>query len=554
MSGDLDWWRGAVIYQIYPRSFFDSNGDGDGDLPGVTSKMDYIASLGVDAIWLSPFFTSPMKDMGYDISDYRNVDPRFGTLTDVDVMIAAAHQRGIKVIIDQVLNHTSDQHPWFEESRRSRHNPKSDWYVWADPKMDGTVPNNWLSVFGGSSWQWDSRRRQYYLHNFLSSQPDLNFHNPEVVEQLLSDMTFWLERGVDGFRLDAIDFCYYDLHLRDNPSKLADEVVMVEELGVALGAGRENPYTYQHHLYDKTCPENLLFLAKVRKLMDKYPGVTTIGELGGDGALETMGQYTSGNDKLHMAYTFELVTPRNDVAYLRSTIEKTEIEIKDGWPCWTIGNHDCMRVATRWSSPAVDDQLRQERLRVYAVLLLTLRGSVCIYQGEELGLEEADLAYEDLVDPFGLAFWPEFKGRDGCRTPMPWRAEEELTAGFSTGGKSWLPLWQAHRADAVNVQEDNPESLLNAYRTFLRWRRGQKILLKGAITVHDACKNVLLFERSYEGKRLLVALNFSNQAETLAIPGTIESSVSELFLMRAEWGDHQVCLPPYGIGMAWLKR
>ena len=565
-SDDKEWWRGAVIYQVYPRSFFDSNGDGNGDLPGVTAKMDYIASLGVDAIWLSPFFKSPMKDLGYDISDYRCVDERFGALTDFDELLATAHQHGIKIIIDQVLNHTSDQHPWFVESRRSRDNPKADWYVWVDPKLDGTVPNNWQSVFGGSAWQWDSRRRQYYLHNFLTSQPDLNFHNPEVVQQLLRELTFWLERGVDGFRLDAIDFGYYDAHLRDNPPKLLDDAILIEDQGVAMGAGRENPYTYQHHLYDKARPENLLFLEDVRKLVEKYPGVTTIGEIGGDGALEIMAQYTADHNKLHMAYTFHLATPRRDAAYLRETIEVTEAQIRDGWPCWALGNHDSTRVATRWlpmnASGRVEDcaeaakggdALQRQWLCVYLVLLLTLRGSVCIYQGEELGLEDAQLSFDELVDPFGIAFWPDFKGRDGCRTPMPWVTSDTVTAGFSTG-KPWLPLWRPHCAYAVDAQEQDPHSLLNAYRAFLKWRRTQKVLQKGEIAFHESLENTLLYERSYEGKRLLVALNLSDQAVSLATPGDAEAIATELFFVKGLWRDQRVSLPPYGIGLAWVVR
>ena len=283
MIKNPDWWRGAVIYQVYPRSFYDSNGDGIGDLPGVTAKLDYIASLNVDAIWLSPFFTSPMKDFGYDVSDYRNVDPIFGTLEDFDELIAEAHKRDLKIMIDQVLSHSSDQHPWFVESRANRDNPKADWYVWADPKSDGTPPNNWLSVFGGSAWAWDSRRKQYYLHNFLTSQPDLNFHNPEVQKQVLSDVKFWLDRGVDGFRLDAINFCFHDPKLRDNPASKA-----VAE--GSIGVRKENPYAYQFHKFDKTQPENIDFLKRLRALLDQYPGTTTVGEIGDDNSLQTMAE------------------------------------------------------------------------------------------------------------------------------------------------------------------------------------------------------------------------------------------------------------------------
>ncbi len=263
-----DWWRGGVIYQVYPRSFYDSNGDGVGDLRGVVEKIDYIASLNVDAIWLSPFFTSPMKDFGYDVSDYRDVDPLFGTLEDFKQVIEVAHARGIRILIDQVLNHSSDQHAWFKESRSSRDNPKADWYVWADPKVDGTVPNNWLSVFGGPAWTWDSRRKQYYLHNFLASQPDLNFHCEAVQQQLLDDMEFWLKLGVDGFRLDAANFYFHDRQLRDNPPNYD-----IRE--GSIGVRADNPYAFQKHLYDKTQPENLGFLRRIRHLLEQYPGSAT---------------------------------------------------------------------------------------------------------------------------------------------------------------------------------------------------------------------------------------------------------------------------------------
>ncbi len=287
-----DWWRGAVIYQIYPRSFMDSRGDGIGDLRGVIEKLDYIASLNVDAIWLSPFFTSPMKDFGYDISNYRDVDPMFGSLEDFDRLVEAAHARGLKVTIDQVMSHTSDQHAWFEESRQSRDNPKADWYVWADPKPDGAPPTNWQSVFGGSAWQWDTRRCQYYLHNFLASQPDLNFRTPAVVEAILEEARFWLERGVDGFRLDAVNFCTHG-ELKDNPPR--------QEITESfLGVRPDNPYGYQLHQYDKTQPENLVFLERLRALLDEYPGATSVGEVGDDDALGVMAAYSRGAAAAHV--------------------------------------------------------------------------------------------------------------------------------------------------------------------------------------------------------------------------------------------------------------
>ena len=280
------WWRGAVIYQIYPRSFLDSNGDGVGDLPGIIAKLDYIAGLGVDAIWISPFFKSPMADFGYDIADYRAVDPLFGSLVDFDRLLEKAHGLGLKVMIDQVLSHSSIAHVWFQESRQDRSNPKADWYVWADPREDGTPPNNWLSLFGGVAWQWEPRREQYYLHNFLVDQPDLNFHNAEVQQATLDNVRFWLDRGVDGFRLDAINFCFHDAQLRDNPAKPADK-------RVGRGFSADNPYAYQYHYFNNTQPENLAFLERLRGLLDLYPNAVSLGEISSEDSLATTAEYLS---------------------------------------------------------------------------------------------------------------------------------------------------------------------------------------------------------------------------------------------------------------------
>ena len=294
------WWRGATIYQIYPRSFLDTNGDGVGDLPGIIQRLDYVASLGVEAIWVSPFFKSPMADFGYDIADYCAVDPIFGTLEDFDRLIAKAHALSLKVIIDQVPSHTSDQHAWFEESRQSRINPKADWYVWADAREDGTPPNNWLSIFGGVAWTWEPRRGQYYLHNFLSEQPDLNFHNPEVRQATLDNMRFWLDRGVDGLRLDAINFCFHDVKLRDNPAR-------PKNLRKAKGVSADNPYGFQWHRFNNTQPEMLPFLEEIRRMLDEYPDVVALGEISSDDSTATVAEYTQPG-RLHMAYSFELLS------------------------------------------------------------------------------------------------------------------------------------------------------------------------------------------------------------------------------------------------------
>nr|WP_297458992.1 alpha-amylase family glycosyl hydrolase [uncultured Halomonas sp.] len=538
-----DWWRGAVIYQVYPRSFMDSNGDGVGDLPGVLARLDYIAELGVDAIWLSPFFTSPMKDFGYDVADYRGVDPLFGSLDDFDHLLEAAHARGLKIVIDQVLSHTSDQHSWFQESRSDRDNPKADWYVWAEARDDGMPPNNWLSVFGGSAWQWDSRRRQYYLHNFLASQPDLNFHHPDVQDAILGEVRFWLERGVDGFRLDAINFCTHDAQLRDNP---AAETVLEASIGVRP----DNPYGFQRHRFDKSQPENLVFLERLRALLDEYPGTTSVGEVGDDNALDVMADYTRGGKRLHMCYSFDLLTERGDADFLHHTLTTMEAKLDDGWPCWAIGNHDVVRVASRWRAE------NDDALRLYMAFLLTQRGSVCLYQGEELGLAEAELRFEELVDPYGIAFWPNFKGRDGCRTPHPWQAKGH-NGGFSDVAP-WLPVPESHLTRAVDRQCDEPTSLLNAYRAFLAFRRAHPALVKGEVRYHPVRDGVLCLERHYPAnhpsERLLIALNFSSEPRTLAAPNEAAALTDAPTLVNGEWHNGSLALPAQGIAIASCSR
>lgn len=529
-----DWWRGAVIYQIYPRSFMDSNGDGIGDLPGITQKLDYVARLGVDAIWLSPFFKSPMKDYGYDIADYRDVDPMFGTLEDFDSLVHKAHMLGLRVMIDQVLSHTSDQHAWFQESRRDRDNPRADWYVWADPKPDGTPPNNWLSVFGGSAWQWDSRRQQYYLHNFLVEQPDLNFHNPDVVRQMLEEVEFWLKRGVDGLRLDVVNFYFHDARLRDNPPW--DRTLPRRD-----GTRFSNPYAYQQHLYDRTRPENLVFLRCLRALLDRYPGTTMVGEIADDDPTAIMAEYTSGGDKLHMTYSFDLLTERFGAAYIRQVVEALETRLGDGWPCWSLGNHDFMRVLTRWGGTNPPEGLAQ----VLMALLLSLRGSACIYQGEELGLTQAEIPRERLRDPYGIAFWPEFKGRDGCRTPMPWRTGAPH-AGFSSM-EPWLPIPEEHRHRAVDIQDGRPDSILEAYQRFLRWRRTQPALVRGDLAFIDAPENVLALVRIWRDERILAVFNLSGGevAVSKLLSGLLES-LEGYGLPTAQSGE-QITLPAFGV-------
>lgn len=494
-----DWWRGCVIYQVYPRSFQDSTNDGIGDLPGIIGRLPYIASLGVDAVWLSPFFRSPMADMGYDVADYCAVDPLFGAIEDFDRLVAEAHRLGLKVMIDQVLSHSSDQHPWFRESRSSRENPKADWYVWANAKPDGTPPSNWLSVFGGSAWEWDSTRRQYYLHNFLASQPDLNFHNPEVQDAILETVRFWLERGVDAFRLDAVNYYFHDRQLRDNPPMPDWNTSDVPDT---------NPYGYQDHIHDKTQPENLGFLRRFRQLLDSYGARSSIGEVGdGDRSLATVGAYTSGRDMLQMCYTFDLLGPDFSPSHIRRCVDAFETAVSGGWVCWAFSNHDVPRHVSRFSRPGDDT----DRVAKFALTLLaTLRGSISLYQGEELGLTEAELRFEDLRDPYGIRFWPGFKGRDGCRTPMVWE-ELAVYAGFSRA-KPWLPIPEEHRRRSVSVEDYDPNSVLAHYRKTIEWRRKHAPLVSGGIRFLPSGEDILAFLRDEEGETILCVFNFARES------------------------------------------
>jgi alpha-glucosidase len=489
------WRQGAVLYHIYPRSFRDSNGDGIGDLPGIAEKLDYVASLGVDGIWISPFFASPMVDFGYDVSDYRAVDPIFGTLGDFDRLLARAHALGLKVIIDMAWCHTSDQHPWFAESRRDQRNPKADWYVWAEPKPDGTPPNNWQSVFDGPAWSWEPRRRQYYLHHFLSAQPKLNLRNTAVVAALLEVGAFWLDRGVDGFRMDAVDFVTHDAMLRDNPAAPADAVPL-------------RPYAMQTHRRDLGDPATFDVLARIRALLDRYPGSISIAEAGSvgsvDNAFERAASYVGGEPRrLHAAYTLHVAKGPGDVAAIRAAILQAERSFDLSSIVWSFSNHDVERVASRWGDGS------RAAAKVFLALLATMRGCVTLYQGEELGLPEADIAFAHLQDPYGRAYWPIFKGRDGSRTPMPWERDAHH-AGFSATGRPWLPVPEAHLPLAVDQQDRDPDSVLTRWRTLMRMRRDNAALRLGSLHLLDAAQPLLAFERRHGRERVLCLFNLGD--------------------------------------------
>ncbi|MBA4046248.1 MAG: alpha-glucosidase [Erythrobacter sp.] len=507
-ASPLAWWRGAVIYQIYPRSFRDTNGDGIGDLAGIAGALDYIADLGVDGIWISPFFTSPMRDFGYDVADYCGIDPSFGTFADFDRIIEKAHALGLKVIIDQVYSHTSDEHAWFAESRADRTNPKADWYVWADPKPDGSPPSNWQSVFGGSAWQWDGPRKQYYLHNFLTSQPDLNVHNRDVQDALLDVARFWLARGVDGFRLDALNFSMHDPELRDNPpSGLAIELVT-------------RPFDMQVKQYNQSHPDITAFLERIRAAIDEYPGRFTVAEVGGPEPLAEMKAFTEGGKRLDSAYNFDfLYAPRLTAAVVRATLSQWGGDEGEGWPSWAFSNHDAPRAVTRWALDG--DMDRAARLNL--LLLLSLRGNPIIYQGEELGLPQGHVAFEDLQDPEAIANWPHTLGRDGARTPMPWQANAPQ-AGFSNANRTWLKLDPAHTGLAADRQAADPGSTLAYARQLLALRRQHPALVHGDSTLLDAPDDVVAFLRESDGDSVLCVFNLGENSVPFTPPAGWEAA------------------------------
>ncbi len=492
-SASPHWWRGATIYQIYPRSFQDSNGDGIGDLPGITQRLGYVADLGVDAIWISPFFTSPMRDFGYDISNFCDVDPIFGTLAQFDRLIAKAHGLGLKVIIDQVYAHSSDLHPWFAESRTDRTNSRSDWYVWADPKRDGSPPNNWQSVFGGPAWTWDARRGQYFMHTFLKQQPQLNGHNPAVQDALLGVARFWLERGVNGFRLDALNHLMHDSRLRNNPAAPTDDRL------------RSRPFDFQIKRYSQSQPEVINFIERLRAVCDEYEAIHTVAEVGGDRAQAEILDYTKGEDRLNSAYGFDfLYAPELTPTVAAQVLSNWSGGGKGGgWPSWAFENHDAPRAVTRWCSKA--DSERFARMKM--ALLMALRGNVILYQGEELGLEQDDIPFENLRDPEAIANWPMTLGRDGARTPMPWQTEMPL-GGF-TSGSPWLPLSTTNISRSVEIQLGNSNSLLQETKLLLALRRNNAALRLGRLENIVASGSVLGFDRVVSGQRLRCLFNLS---------------------------------------------
>jgi alpha-glucosidase len=486
------WWRGAAIYQVYVRSFCDSNGDGQGDFAGLISKLDYIKSLGMDGIWLSPIHPSPNRDWGYDVCDYEGVHPDYGTLADFEALLAAVHARGLKLILDEVLCHTSDEHAWFAASRDGDA-AKSDWYVWAPPKDDGTAPNNWLSVFGGPAWAYQPARLQYYHHKFLRQQPKLNWMNADAREAALKVLDLWLGRGVDGYRLDVANGFLHDTSLADNPA------IPPASRGLAEWAAAAN---MQRHFHDSNLEENKGVLDVIRRRVEAFEGRFVFGEFSEE--FERSGCYLPSDQGLHGGYNFALLVA-TDVGAIRAQLQ-TLAGYPDHWPGIAFSNHDVIRTATRFGTDATKTML---------ALLASLRGTLLLYQGEELGLTEVELRRDQLKDPVGDLYFPLFRGRDGCRTPMPWDANAP-NLGFSTG-TPWLPLAAEHKPLAVSEQEKDPASALAFTRKLLAGRRAHPALQTGSQTLLDT--ELLAFIREGGGERLICVFNLTDADGRMDLPG-----------------------------------
>lgn len=527
MQDDYLWWRDGVIYQIYPRSYQDSNGDGIGDLQGIITRLDYIQDLGVDAIWLSPIYPSPDADFGYDVADYQGIDPKFGTMEDFDTLVREAHQRGLRIIMDLVLNHTSDQHPWFLESKKSKDNPYRDWYIWKDAKADGSEPNNWHSVFGGKGWEWDPTTQQYYFHMFYKEQPDLNWHNPDVRAAILDVWRFWLDKGVDGFRLDVFNAFFKSRNFENNPSKL---------LGLSV-------FYRQNHLYDIDQPEMMPLLADFRKILDSYPERYMVGET--FMATQKRAAAYCGEQALHAAFDFEFTRSVFNPGVFYKRIQTWERALEDRtWPNYVLNNHDVVRSATRYTRGEKDD-----RLFIVAAMLLTLRGTPYLYYGEEIGMRDIRIKRKaDVKDPVGKRYWPFFKGRDGCRSPMQWN--HEIHGGF-TEGEPWLPLHENTVIRNVKQQENEPTSLLNFYKKLIHLRKSSITMQRGLfMPITFDPRRLFVYMRQHGEESVLVILNFSRRKTAFVLSGSLMRQNWKLMLSNKrsklpEIKDRKMILQPY---------
>ncbi len=529
------WWQHAVFYEIYPRSFADSNNDGIGDLNGIASRLDYLKDLGVDAIWITPCFPSPQVDFGYDVSDYENIDPMYGTLTDFDHLEKEASQRGIHIILDFVMNHTSDQHPWFLDSRSSRTSAHRDWYIWRDGKGPGRPPNNWLSTFGGSAWQYDRKTKQYYYHFFYAQQPDLNWRNPAVKDAMFDVTRFWYKRGVAGFRLDAVDTLFEDPDLHDNP--------------VLPG---KNAYgdPIEQNKYNDNLPEVHDVLRDLRKVADEYSAVL-IGETWTDNIAELNRYYGAHNDELQlpMDFLFAMVNKLSPAEFRKRI---ADVNSSSGWPTFVISNHDIVRSYDRYGDDAHNDQIA----KLMAGLYLTLRGTPIMYYGEEIGMKTTPpTRREDVQDPIGRRGWPKEKGRDGERTPMQW--DDSVNAGFSQA-KPWLPVPPTYKTHNVADELKDPNSVLSFYKKVLALRHTNEALLDGDyIPLNEQDASVLSYLRSYNDQAVLVALNMSGTEQKVMFDLASHGFSSAKALIVTEdsaANGNTVTLEPYGVFIGELSK
>ncbi|NUM33746.1 MAG: DUF3459 domain-containing protein [Candidatus Brocadiae bacterium] len=496
------WWQSGIVYQIYPRSFQDSNQDGVGDLKGIISRLDYLNdgtkdSLGIDAIWLSPIYPSPMTDFGYDISDYKDIDSLFGSKHDFQELLAKAHQRGIKIILDLVINHTSDQHPWFLESRSSKENPKRDWYIW-HPGKKGKAPNNWFSAFElQSAWWWDEKTQEFYLGTFTRQQPELNWRNPKLKEAMMDVIRYWLDMGVDGYRMDVVNWYIKDDQFRSNPWHI-----------------QWTPPDLQRHIYDRNRPETHEVCKEIRSVVNQYQDRMLVGEIYMENleSVEEVAKYYGNQDELHLAFNFAFLHQKWNAACFHKQIQRWEKSIPQGcWPNYTLSNHDQARHYSRYAKKGES----HSRAKVAAALLLTLRGTPFLYYGEEIGMENAKISRDDLRDPLGVKAWPFLPGRDGARTPMQW--DNTQYGGFSSS-KPWLPVGNHDFSKTVQAQKDSPDSLLSFYRNLIWLRKSTPALHSGKYEplIHSP-KHCLAYRRFTQEQQICVVLNFSNQKQTIRL-------------------------------------
>jgi alpha-glucosidase len=531
-----DWWKHAVLYELYPRSFADSDNDGTGDLKGITARLDYLQALGVDAIWITPMFPSPQVDFGYDVSDYEAVDPRYGIMADLERLVSEAGKRNIKLILDFVVNHTSDQHPWFKASRASRNNPYRDFFVWRNGKGDGP-PNNWISEFGGSAWKLDPATGQWYYHYFYPEQPDLDWRNPKVEKAMFDVVRWWFDRGIYGFRLDAVDTLFEEPDLRDNPV-LAEKDAYGEPM--------------QRKIYNRNMPEVHTELQRLRAVADKYPGRVLIGETWTSKPAELTAYYGPRNNELHMPMYLELTTlPSFSAATFRPDIEAVENNPVGGWPTFALSNHDIRRAVDRYT-PA--GQNSDDVAKLIGAMLLTLRGTPVLYYGEEIGMRNNDpKRVEDVQDVIGRKGWPKEKGRDGERTPMQW--DGTANAGFNTGAKPWLPVGADYATRNVAAEQADARSVLNWYRALIRLRREHAAFGGDYVSVNRNDANVLGYLRVSPERTALVLLNMSANPAEIALSDTEVKQVSKVLLTnRAQQQGSAVSMQGFGVFIAEVTR